>query len=102
VDRGGKIKGVIVKKVLVFSILLVLGVSLPGDRLTGVSYARTMLIPDADNKTCPVTGEIIKNKRFSRTYKGKRYWFISPAARRAFDYDPSQYKDRIETPEEGT
>jgi len=59
-----------------------------------------MLIPDADNKTCPVTGKAITNKRFSRTYKGKRYWFSSPAARRVFDHDPSQYKKKMETPEE--
>ncbi len=83
-------------------ILFVLGATVagPGDR--GELYARTMIIPDADNEFCPVTGEKIEQKRFFRTFKGKRYWFSSPAARRVFDNDPALYENYLESPEVST
>ena len=60
-----------------------------------VSSARSMIIPDADNKTCPVTGQSITAKKASTVYDGKRVWFSSYAAVQEFKKNPAKYAANI-------
>lgn len=56
-----------------------------------VAHARSMLLTDANNKVCPVTGEEIKVKKYSTGYDGKRYWFATYQAVLDFKKNPSKY-----------
>ncbi len=52
---------------------------------------KSLLLTDADNKVCPVTGKEITQKKFNTGYKGKRYWFFSYDAVKEFKKNPEQY-----------
>ena len=56
-----------------------------------VSSAKSMLLVDVNNRTCPVTGEPIVKKKFNTGYNGKRYWFSSYDAVRTFKENPGRY-----------
>ena len=62
-----------------------------------VSSAKSMIIPDADNKTCPVTGQAITAKKASTVYQGSRVWFSSYAAVQEFKKNPAKYAGNIST-----
>lgn len=57
----------------------------------GSVCARSMLIPDANNRYDPVSGSRIGRRRFNTTYQGKRYWFNSYSNVRKFKEDPAKY-----------
>ncbi len=59
------------------------------------AYARSLIVPDAGNKMCPVTGTRITAKKYSATYQGKRYWFSSGEARLRFKENPARYADSL-------
>ncbi len=51
-----------------------------------------------DNKTCPVTGEIIKEEaKVQHTHDGKIYSFCCPMCIDEFKKDPQKYIKKIET-----
>lgn len=61
------------------------------------SHARSsMILRDAENTTCPVTGREITRKRFNTGYRGKRYWFSSYDAVTKFKEDPAHYVANLE------
>lgn len=61
------------------------------------AYSRSLLLRDAENEFCPVTGNRITIRRFNTGYKGKRYWFSSYSAVREFKTDPEKYLKQLET-----
>lgn len=84
------------KNILIIAIsVFILGLS--GLVPRSVANAR-LLIKDADNQVCPVTGEKIERKRFNTTYQGKRYWFNSYDSVRKFKESPAQYMDKRSEP----
>lgn len=84
------------KKIVMVAIALVLSVFTAGS-----SGARTMLISDANNKECPVTGQEITRKRFNTDYAGKRWWFSSFDALQQFKSNPQRFMSREMTTDAG-
>ncbi len=85
------------KKVIILAVLI--SVFLVGSLLiynVVPCYARRMIIQDADNTICPVTGAKITVKRFNTTYKNKKYWFATYAAVREFKSNPEKYIRKLE------
>lgn len=54
-------------------------------------WARSLIIPDANNQYDLVSGEPIREKRFNTTYQGKRYWFNSYANVQRFQKNPEEF-----------
>lgn len=69
--------------------------------MVGVGYnvstvhAKSMLLTDANNKVCPVTGQPITVKKYSTGYKGKRYWFSTYQAVLDFKKSPDRYTKNL-------
>lgn len=62
-----------------------------------VCHAKSMLLSDANNTVCPVTGKAITDRKYSTGYKGKRYWFASYNAIQTFKKNPDNYMGNVST-----
>lgn len=60
------------------------------------AVAKSLIVPDANNEYCPVTGAKITKKKYNTTYNGKRYWFSSFSALQKFKANPQAYADKLE------
>jgi len=91
------------RKIVILGVIIcVLALNLVCVVGTETSHARSMLLIDANNKYCPVTGDVITRKKYNTGYSGKKYWFSSYDAVRKFKESPGSYARNLKADSSST